>query len=119
MRCLFHFVLGVWVASAAHAATNTVSTLADNGAGSLRQAIADAGDGDAIAFAVTGPIALTSGELVITNSVTILGPGATSLAISGNSASRVFFIGNPAASVAISDLTIRDGKSADGIDGDQ
>ena len=37
-------------------------------------------------------IVLTSGELLITNSLTILGPGTTRLAISGNGSSRVFSI---------------------------
>ena len=119
MRCLFRFLIGVLLVSTAQAGTNTVTTLADNGAGSLRQAIVDSVDGDAIAFAVTGTITLTSGELVITNSLTIAGPGATNLAVSGNSASRVFNISNTLATVTIIDLTICNGKSADGIDGDQ
>lgn len=119
MRGLFRILFGVLVASTAQAATNTVTTLADSGAGSLRQAIADAAADDTINFAVTGTITLTSGELVITNSLTISGPGATNLAISGNSASRVFNIRDPGAAVTISGLTICNGKSADGIDGDQ
>lgn len=96
--------------------TNWVTTLADSGAGSLRQALLDAMAGDTIAFAVTGVVALTSGELAITNSLTISGPGATNLAISGNNAGRVFNIGFNAV-VTISDLTIRDGKAADGAAG--
>ena len=119
MRCLFRILLGVLLVSSAEAATNTVTTLADSGAGSLRQALADSAAGDTIAFAVTGTIALTSGELVITNSLTISGPGATNLAVSGNSARRVFRISAPGATVTISGLTICNGKSADGIDGDQ
>ena len=119
MRCLFCILLGVLVASTAYAVNTVVNSLDDSGASSLRQAIADAENGDAIAFAVTGTITLTSGELVITNSLTILGPGATNLVVSGNAASRVFRISDPGAAVTISGLTIRDGKSADGIDGDQ
>ncbi len=118
MRCLFRILLGVLLVSSAEAATSTVTTLADSGAGSLRQALADSAAGDTITFAVTGTITLTSGELVITNSLTIAGPGATNLAVSGNSVRRVFRIGNPVASVTISGLTICNGKSADGIDGD-
>lgn len=119
MRRLFRFVLGVWVASAAHAATNVVVTLGDNGAGSLRQAIDDSAPGDTIAFAVAGTIALTGGELVIPHSLTILGPGATNLAVSGYTATRVFRISDPGAAVTISGLTIRDGITDPGIDGDQ
>ena len=39
---------------------------------------------------VTGVITLTSGELYIGRNLTITGPGASELAISGNHASRVF-----------------------------
>jgi hypothetical protein len=60
---------------AARADTLTVVNLDDSGPGSLRQAIADATPGDTIDFAVTGTITLTSGELVITNDLTISGPG--------------------------------------------
>ncbi len=58
------------------AATFTVTNLNDSGAGSLRQAIADAnntsGD-DAIVFqsGLTGTVTLTSGELVINSNITI------------------------------------------------
>ena len=112
-------VVTVLLAWSARAGTNTVTTLADSGAGSLRQAIAEAAAGDTIVFAVTGTITLTSGELVVADSLTILGPGASDLALSGNGASRVFCLSNPAASVAISGLTICNGKSANGVDGDE
>src|SRR5438034_519295 len=86
------------------AATLTVSSTSDSGAGSLRQAIYDSGLGDTINFAVTGTVALTTGELLITNDLSIDGPGATNLALSGNYASRVFEIGSNA-TVSISGLT--------------
>jgi hypothetical protein len=41
---------------------------------------------------VTGTITLTTGELVIRSNLTIIGPGANLLTISGNNASRVFYI---------------------------
>jgi hypothetical protein len=71
----------------------TVSSLADSGAGSLRAAIQIANPGDTITIATNGTIVLTNGELLITNSLTLTGPGANNLAVSGNFSSRVFDIG--------------------------
>src|SRR5688572_25749678 len=76
----------------AQAATFTVTNLDDAGAGSLRQAILDANaatGADAITFSVSGTITLTSGQLTVTDDLTMTGPGASSLTISGNNASRV------------------------------
>src|SRR5207237_2303083 len=52
-----------------------VTNTADNGAGSLRAALAAATNGNTIVFAtnVTGAIKLTSGELLVNQSVSILG----------------------------------------------
>ena len=97
-----------------HAAvTNYVTTTADSGPGSLRQAIANSLSGDVIKFLTEGVITLTSGELSITNNLTIIGPGAFFLAISGNNASRVFNISG-SATTSISGLTIRDGRTTNG-----
>src|SRR5262245_57279878 len=73
--------------------TCTLLNLLDSGPDSLRAAItaANANPGaDEIDFATTGTIALTSGQLDITDSLTINGPGASALTVSGNHASRVF-----------------------------
>jgi len=57
-------------------ATIIVTNTADSGSGSLRSALASAGNGDTIdATGVSGSILLTSGQLVVNKSVTILGPG--------------------------------------------
>lgn len=72
--------------------TLTVSTLDDSGAGSLRQAIADAAAGDTITFNIKGRIILTSGALTIGQDLVIQGPGPNKLKISGNHGSRVFVI---------------------------
>src|SRR6267143_2135181 len=72
------------VAIPLHAATITVTNGNDSGPGSLRQALADANDGDTINFDVSlkgQTIALTSGELVIDKSITITGPGSDQLAV--------------------------------------
>jgi predicted outer membrane repeat protein len=80
----------------------------------LRQALADANDGDTIDFAVTGTIGLTSGELVVDKNITISGPGSEVLAVDGKAMSRVFHIGSGTI-VDISGLTIRNGMPP-GID---
>src|SRR5689334_3580282 len=70
-------------APSAHAATNVVTNLNDSGPGSLRQTIAEAASGSTITFSVSGTIDL-NGELVVSKDLTINGPGAASLIISGN-----------------------------------
>jgi len=101
------------LAGTACAATLTVTNLNDSGAGSLRDSIASASPGDTIQFQVTGTITLTSGELLIAQSLTITGPGASQLAISGNHASRVIEIA-AGAPVSLSGLTIENGAALDG-----
>ncbi|MBL8208757.1 MAG: hypothetical protein JNM09_31295, partial [Blastocatellia bacterium] len=91
-------------------ATLTVTNLNDSGAGSLRQAITDAVAGDTITFSITGTITLAS-ELAINKNLTIQGPGVNALTISGNSASRVFNISAGNYNVAISNLTIANGRA--------
>src|SRR6516165_1685809 len=91
--------------------TLTVLTNADNGAGSLRAAIADAQNGDQIVFdpSLHGQtITLTSGQLALSKSLDIEGPGADQLAVSGNHASRVFAISG-GVTVTLAGLTITDG----------
>lgn len=115
-------VLGALAATAAappaEAATFTVSNLNDSGSGSLRQAILDANGAagaDVVAFqaGLTGTVTLTSGELAVTDSVDIQGPGEAALTVSGNGASRVFYLYDDAAllDVTISNLTVTGGSA--------
>src|SRR5579859_4585049 len=92
---LFSAVLGAGllaVIDSTRAATITVTSTADSGAGTLRSALINTANGDTINFSVTGTITLTNGELLVTNNVTILGPGPASLALNGNANSRVFHV---------------------------
>jgi predicted outer membrane repeat protein len=102
-------------APAAEAATFSVTNTADSGPGSLRQAVLDANaatGADTIDFAVNGAITLTSGSMAITDDLTIDGPGAGALAVSGNHSSRIFELTPSAGNmpVTISGLTLRDGQ---------
>lgn len=97
--------------------TFTVLNLNDAGPDSLRQAIVDANSpaypgADVIWFAprLAGTIGLTGGEISITDDLTIAGPGARKLTISGGNLSRVFAISGAETDVDISGLTIADGN---------
>jgi len=94
--------------------THTVTSTQDSGPGSLRQAIADASGGDTIDFALDYPatITLASGELVITKSLTILGPGAENLAIRGNSTGRIFVVSGASTVVALVGLAVTGGRTS-------
>ena len=75
----------------------TVSSTADQGAGSLRAVIASAKAGDTIKFAASlanKTIALTSGQIELSNgkSLTIDGTDAANLTLSGNNTSRIFYV---------------------------
>jgi hypothetical protein len=97
----------------------TVTTTADSGAGSLRDAIAASAAGDTINFdsSLNGQtITLTSGALAISHTLTISGPGAGNLTIHGGGTSSVFAIDivpPTSTSVTISGLTITGGNARD------
>ncbi len=103
------------------AATYTVTNTDDSGAGSLRQAILDANanpGADVIdATGVSGTITINPANyfLVITDDVTINGPGQANLTISGGGASRIFWIQN--GTITITDLTLADGFAKGGNGG--
>jgi hypothetical protein len=90
--------------------TNNLDTGA-LGDGSLRGEIAAAQSGDTINFASSllgQTITLTNGELKITQSLDIEGPGADQLAVSGNHASRIFDV-SAGATVTLAGMTMTDG----------
>jgi uncharacterized repeat protein (TIGR03803 family) len=92
------------------ASSLTVTSLADAGPGTLREALAVACEGAIITLAVTGTMVLTSGDLPVERSVSILGPGATNLTISGGNAWRAFNV--TTGDVFISGLTVAHGSDS-------
>ena len=112
-------VLLLWTIDLATSATLTVTNTSDSGAGSLRQTLADANDGDTITFSVIHAITLTSGELVVAKNITINGPGANVLAVSRDPNFAAFSIFHvlPGHTVAISGLTISNGAAPGAVGG--
>src|SRR5438132_5820698 len=96
-----------------------VTSNADSGPGTLREAVANVCPAGTINFdpaltaSAPATITLTSGELVIDKSVTITGPTNHGLTISGNNASRVFNV-NAGMNFTMSNLTIANGQSTFG-----
>src|SRR5262249_44416599 len=102
-------------------AVDTVLNLNPSGAGSLADVLAAANAGDTIVFApgLSGTIT-PGGPLTVAKSVTIQGPGAAALSISGDNnviggnGQQVFLI-NAGVSATISGLTITNGLASSSI----
>ena len=113
--------IGLGLGAATHASANiyTVTSSADdNSAGTLREQIAASSAGDTIQFAAAlngSTITLQQGQIPIDHALTVAGPGADKVTISGNNASRIFQIynfGSIPPAVTISGLTLSAGNTA-------
>jgi uncharacterized repeat protein (TIGR01451 family) len=110
-------VVGVVCAlpATAEAATLTVTSTADAGPGSLRADIAAAAPGDTVLLpASAAPYTVSSGEIAITDAITIEGAGAASSIVDADGMSRVFHIttGVPSTgTVSFEDMTITGGAA--------
>jgi len=103
--------IAVLSANVAAASVIRVTNCNDSGPGSLRAVVGAATSGETVSFALSpscSTITLTSGLIDVATSVTIKGPGATILAVSGNSSSGVFEV-ESSVTATISGLTIEDG----------
>ena len=95
----------------------SVDNLNDAGLGSLRQAIDDANalvGADTVEFqaGLSGTMALTSGEMTITDDLTIDGPGAAQLTIDAQQASRIFHVTPTSGPVTFEGLHLTGGDAA-------
>jgi hypothetical protein len=94
--------------AAAQAATITVTSTADAGPGTLRQAVTASGNGDTIVLPA-GTITLTSGAIVVpaAHALTVAGAGARATIIDGNHASQILIT---AGALTVTGVTMTDGK---------
>ncbi|MGA7521133.1 MAG: right-handed parallel beta-helix repeat-containing protein [Acidobacteriaceae bacterium] len=114
-------------AVSARAQSFTVTDTSDSGSdtGSLRYALINLVSGSAantntITITATGTITLTSALPAIAHGVTIIGPGAGQLTVSGGNSAAVgtIFTINSLQNVSISGLTIANGNGSDNGNGD-
>ncbi len=87
----------------------TVNSKADAGAGSLREHIENAADGDSVYFAIRDGIVLDS-TLFIKKSLHFFGPGADSLFISGGEKVRIMKV-DTATVVYFENITFKNGNA--------
>ena len=91
--------------SRSSAVTIVVTNLANSGSGTLRTLLPTARNGDVITFAVTGLITnINAGGFIITNNISIVGPGAGALTILCTNWNAGFVVNSGVTSV-ISGLT--------------
>lgn len=103
----------------------TVLNLNDSGPDSLRDCVAKANAAagfDSVVFgpSVVGTITLTSGEIIINDTVSIGGPGKSLLTISGGKSQRIFNIASTSdtkGAISITSLTLSDGFTSGFVSG--
>lgn len=98
------------------AAVFTVTNTNDSGAGSLRQAVADANalaGNDTVSFTLPNPstITLASG-LTCSDSLDMMGPGARQLTVTASGTGYRFCLVNNGAAMSVSDMTIQGFQAA-------
>lgn len=93
----------------------TVTTTADSGSGSLREAIANASNGDTIVFAsdLANQTIRLEEQLSVDKSITLDGADASNLTLSGQNKTRILHIAYNYVDVAVRNLTFANGRAAD------
>ncbi|NVN97714.1 MAG: IPT/TIG domain-containing protein, partial [Geobacteraceae bacterium] len=92
--------------------TRTVTSASDSGAGTLRQTILASNPGDAIIFdnSLNGQTITIASPLAISNNLSITGPGAANLTISGGGTSQLFQV-TGTTSFTLKNLTLANGAA--------
>ncbi|HKP01750.1 MAG TPA: choice-of-anchor Q domain-containing protein [Chthoniobacterales bacterium] len=108
MRAFLCLLAGALSCVSVSASTLTVTSTADNGAGSLRAMIAAAAAGDVIQFdpSLNGQVILLATPLNVIRELRIDGPGADQIAISGGNRTRIFSAISP---LTLTGLTLKNG----------
>src|ERR1700722_18043568 len=111
-------IMGVGVVSGvllpaprAGAATDIVTNCNSSGPGSLPDTVSAASSGDIITFNVSCPVITLTAPIGLSQNLTISGPGAGNLAVSGGGSVGDFTVGS-GVTATISGLTIEDGAGA-------
>ena len=97
--------------SSAFAATLTVTSSLNSGAGSLRATVGASSDGDVIVFDESISLITLSSEIEIATTLTITGPAADELTISGGSSARIFYVLAPGKTVNLNRMRLENGRS--------
>lgn len=102
-------IVAMGLAIQCNASNLVVTNNADSGPGTLRDCLTQAQSGDAITFDIVGVITNSSSDLIISNDISIIGPGPGVLAVAGNSNNppRIFTVA-AGTTVSLSGLTLRD-----------
>jgi predicted outer membrane repeat protein len=108
MRAFLCLFAGALSCVSSSAVTLTVTSAADNGAGSLRASIAGAAAGDVIQFdpSLSGQVILLATPLNVIRDLRIDGPGADQMTISGGNRTRIF---SATAPLTLTGLTLKNG----------
>lgn len=103
----------IFTCASAFGATHTVSSPADSGPGSLRDAISSATSGDIINITTNDTIKLTSGVITIGKNLTIQPQGKGGKVISGSDLSRIFTL-SASYTLNINNLSLVKGSNNNG-----
>ncbi len=95
-----------------NAITRTVTSNGNAGAGTLRQEVIDAANGDVIVFDASISLITLSSNIEIDVNITIDGPGADELTISGGNSAQIFHV-SAGGTVEINGLTLEDGRGGE------